>query len=325
MQFASRLGPTVVIVSTQPSEPYFCERYEAVKEACLPIPEVNRVEWHHAEIEQNPEAPGFRDLWKSILTAYGMQPGDYFVGSESYGIWVAEMMGATFVPYDPYREISSAKATLIRDDSLRHFSHVLPEFQPNLRQTVTIFGAESTGKTTLAKELAASMRGHFLMEWARPYLETCGTDITTESMTAIWHGQQALQDHAQQFFVDKPWVIQDTDLFSTVGYWDFWDMKTPRDLVAAATARKSDLYLVTKSNIPFEQDPIRYGGDQRESDDQYWIDLCDRHGLNYRVLKSVDIADRLNEAEAILMGHWYAHVVSRLAYRRAFNDTVVAV
>jgi hypothetical protein len=41
-------------------------------------------------------------------------------------------------------------------------------------------------------------------------------------MTAIWKGQLALQRQAFESTVDAPFIVQDTDLFSTVGYWDNW-------------------------------------------------------------------------------------------------------
>ena len=37
--------------------------------------------------------------------------------------------------------------------------------------TVTIIGAESTGKTSLSRQLADTMDGDWVPEFARPYLE----------------------------------------------------------------------------------------------------------------------------------------------------------
>ncbi len=59
---------------------------------------------------------------------------------------------------------------------------------------------------------------------------------------------------------------------------------------------KSDLYIVTKSDIPFEVDPLRYGGDKREGSDAYWIDVCERYNLPYVVLETNDRIERLKTA-----------------------------
>ncbi|MEI2699203.1 MAG: hypothetical protein V9E94_13020 [Microthrixaceae bacterium] len=70
----------------------------------------------------------------------------------------------------------------------------------------------------------------------------------------------------------------------------------PHSLADDALATKSDLYILCPSDIPFEPDPLRYGGDQRESTDQYWIDLLDRFGLRYATLTSRDPVSRAEEA-----------------------------
>jgi HTH-type transcriptional repressor of NAD biosynthesis genes len=312
-QFAEGLGMiTTVIVSTQPDEPFPRERFLALRNA-LPN---SWVVHYNQTIEQNPEAPGFWDTWHDIYKDFGFEPGDYIVASEPYGQRLADEFGGVFMPYDIDRELCNIRGRLIRSNTLRDFDEIIPEFQKYLRKTVTVFGAESTGKTTLSKMLAKDMNGHWLFEYARPYLEKTVNEITTRSMTGIWKGQAALQQSAD-YLVDKPFVVQDTDLFSTVGYWDFWDMNTPAGLVDDAIAMKSDLYLITQSNIPFEEDPLRYGGDKRESDDQYWIDLCKKYGLNYRVINAKSYEGRLDEATAHMLECFNPDV---LRYERKFND-----
>ncbi len=96
---------------------------------------------------------------------------------------------------------------------------------------------------------------------------------------------------------DRPYVVQDTDLFATVGYWEHWNPgTTPESLVEDARAGMSDLYLVTLSNIPFEPDPLRYGVHERETPDAYWIALAERYGLNYRVMDEATPKARIRAA-----------------------------
>jgi hypothetical protein len=67
-------------------------------------------------------------------------------------------------------------------------------------------------------------------------------------------------------------------------------------LVKDAVERKSDLYIITKSNIPFEPDTIRYGVDHRESPDEYWVGIAEKYGLNYVVLDQTGQVERLSWA-----------------------------
>lgn len=173
----------------------------------------------------------------------------------------------------------------------------LPKPRPFI---VTIFGAESTGKTTLSKQLAIALDAQWLYEFARPYLELTSAPIDIDSMTAIWHGQQVIQTMKQ-----NGTVIQDTDLFSTVGYWQFphWHSRLgdcPARLISSAKQLRSDLYIITPSNIPFEQDQLRYGGTVREGSDNYWIATCKRYHLPFVVLTASGEQARLQEALVVV-------------------------
>jgi len=316
IQFAQALGPTTVIVSTQPSEPYPDLRFDAIRDATKDV----LVRHFNREIEQNPEAPGFWDMWRNIMYGFGFQKGDYVVASEPYGQRLAEEIGGVFMPYDLHRSIYPCKATNVRFDPIAKWDDMIPQFRKHFVSRVTIFGAESCGKTTLTQDLAKWYAAPWLFEWARPYLEAVGADLTTEKMEAIWKGQRALQDHAR-YLDDGPVIFQDTDLFSTVGYWEahFELGPTPSILVDDAKDHASDLYIITQSNIPFEEDQLRYGGDERELPDQYWIDMCEREGLNYVVLTASDRADRLWEAKDHI-DKLLTEKLDTLYYERKNND-----
>lgn len=305
VRFAAGLGQhVIVLLCTQPSEPMRFERYfsmvEAIKNDRLFDVEVRNF---HKELPQDPDSPGFWDMWQQILREHGAQPNDTFVSSEPYGQQLADMLGGVFIPYDPGRELLYTKATAVRAHTLANFDMMVPEFQARMRTTVTVFGAESTGKTTLSKDMAYFLPGHWLFEWARPYLETVGTEINVKSMTAIWRGQAAAQTHMEHF-IDKPFLVQDTDLYSTIGYWEqpHWQEAlgpVPEQLITDAKALQSDMYIITQSNIDFEVDPLRYGGDHRESPDEFWVSIAEKYGLNYRILSSNNHNERLQAA----MGH----------------------
>lgn len=300
IEYAMHLDHTNVnvLLMTQPGEPFCAERHSTLLERFWGRSGIT-IHNIHKTLPQDPETPGFRELWRDIMMQYGCAgPNCTVVASEPYGLWLAEVTGTHFMPYDPYREIRPVKATDVRNDPLNNFDLIAEEFQKYLRINVTVFGAESTGKTTLARDLAEHCNGHFFMEWARPYLETVGPEITTASMTDIWHGQRALEAHSEDFY-DKPFAFFDTDLYSTIGYWEFphWAPTigpVPRGLVGDAIP--SDLYLICQSNIPFEEDPLRYGGDHREGSDEYWIKVAETYDLNYVVLKSHSREERIREA-----------------------------
>lgn len=308
--FAAELASQVeVIVCTQPGEPFAMERNYAVGRMIEEINQNHFSSTHlnliHKELPQEPAGrEGFWDMWIGFLEMFGFQPGDMLVASERYGRTLAEHAGAIFMPFDIERQLNPQKATWVRGNPLTYFDWIDDTFQRHLMKTITVFGAESTGKTTLSKELALRNNGHWLFEYARPYLENTSTEITVDAMTAIWHGQRALQDYGWSLF-DKPFVFQDTDLFSTIGYWNHseWGAlsgtKAPSQLEHEAINLQSDLYIITQSNIPFEHDALRYGGDHREIPDQVWVDLCEHYELPYVVLDASDLEHRCFDAGAV--------------------------
>lgn len=255
----------------------------------------------HRDVPQEPsEHPDFWNVWRDIVREFvDVKPDDYFVASELYGMDMANVLGCKFMPCNRYRETIDISGTKVRSDLMDSFEYILPEFQKHIRKTVTVFGAESCGKTTMTHALAKELNGHFIPEWAREYLETVGAEVTDERMRAIVHGQTALQKTARDDLFNKPFIFQDTDLFSTVGYYRLWGGGTDHDLDLVeynAKQLKSDLYIVMNDGIPFEPDPLRYGGDKRESGMQFWIDLLEEFKLPYFVVPNTSKHMQTNHA-----------------------------
>lgn len=317
VKFAGQLNvdDVVLFLNTQPEEPMVQERYDSLKEAMdtltllsskTAFPARYRVEWQN---ETTPQEPGedpevFWANWVGNLRRYGFERGDYIVASEQYGVDLASRAGGVFMPYDPDRWSRYTKGTSARNAPFTAggWEQILPEFRKRLQKKVTIFGAESTGKTTLTSALSSAYFDDLgvpttkLFEWARPYLEMVGSDVTLDRMLYIWEGQFALQESAYANAL-SPLVLQDTDLYTTLGFWENWrPASVPHGLRMDAERTKSDLYIITRSNIPFEPDPLRYGGDKRETSDEYWITFCEKYDLPYIVLDENNLDDRIGEA-----------------------------
>jgi nicotinamide riboside kinase len=164
---------------------------------------------------------------------------------------------------------------------------LIPEARKQLVRPITLFGADSCGKTTTAKQVAAWYQGQFIPEYARGYLEVKGTDITPEKMWEIAKGQYA-QDVST---LDNPMhrmVIRDTDLLTTYGYLKLFNIElSPQQmgmLRVMINSSYSDLYVIMDTDIPFAVDSQRYGGDKRQSDNQFWVDILEQFKLNYVVV-----------------------------------------
>jgi NadR type nicotinamide-nucleotide adenylyltransferase len=334
VRFAARAAREVhLVLCTQPSEPMVGERGAALLAMAgrAELRGAVRVHRIHEELPQEPaDAPDFWAMWRRLMVGMGARRGDLVVASEAYGSELAAAIGGRFLPYDPDRRTNPAKATCVRQAPIEHFADVLDEFQPYLRRRVTLFGAESVGKTTMAGRLEDRGLAVAQPEWARPYLELAavGPEVTADKMRTIWQGQLAQQQAAEAIAARRrrPFIVQDTDLFSTVGYWlltgaELGEPDVPPGLWADAAANASDLYIVLGQDaVPFVADPLRYGGDRRESTDQFWIDLCESAGLPWVLVDERGLAareDRVVEELRRLFGTPLEYVRRGAEYERA--------
>ncbi|MEN2399592.1 DUF4301 family protein [Flavobacterium sp. MC2016-06] len=145
--------------------------------------------------------------------------------------------------------------------------------EKNLRQQKTtiikiaLFGPESTGKTTLAKQLAAYYETEWVPEFARDYLQQKWEEnqhiCVADDMLPIAYGQTALENEklssaVKYLFCDTNLMV--TKVFSEV-YYGFCDPI----LNEAALEHEYDLFFLTDIDVPWEKDDLRDTPDGRET------------------------------------------------------------
>ncbi len=166
--------------------------------------------------------------------------------------------------------------------------------------SVCLLGPESTGKTTLARALAARFGTFYVPEYGRLYCEIFGNACDVEDLRAIVRGQQALETAACR--KAKTLLILDTDAVMTAIWADvLLGARTP-DLDRVDIP--ADLYLLAQVDVPFAPDAIRYFPDQ--DDRRKFFERCraelERRKLAYVVVAGDDDA-RLSAALAAIRDH----------------------
>lgn len=136
---------------------------------------------------------------------------------------------------------------------------------------VTLIGAESTGKTTLAQALAAHYGTVVAPEYGRTYTEEHGQDACSAAdMLAIAHGHLKLRRAAEM--QAHRVLIEDTDPVVTAVWSD--TLAGSRDPWFAAFDDYPDLYLLCDTDLPWVRDGVRYFGDPDAR--QRFQDACER-------------------------------------------------
>jgi len=141
---------------------------------------------------------------------------------------------------------------------------------------VCLTGAESTGKSELAKELARHFSATLIPEYSREYALGRQNVLSYSDVGPIAHGQMEQEDRVKDSF-----VILDTDLLSTVVYSRHHFGAVPQWVETKARDRLADLYLLLDIDVPWVWDPVRDSGATREELHSDFRNALEEFGASY--------------------------------------------
>ncbi|WP_067144858.1 AAA family ATPase [Pseudotamlana agarivorans] len=140
--------------------------------------------------------------------------------------------------------------------------------QPSNVIKVVLFGPESTGKTTLSRQLARYYNSVWVPEYAREYLQNKWNNerktCEPEDLLHIAEGQMRLENQLAQ--KTNTVLICDTDLLETKVYSEVYYLGSCDPILEKyALENTYDLYFLTYIDTPWEADDLRDKPDQREA------------------------------------------------------------
>jgi NadR type nicotinamide-nucleotide adenylyltransferase len=122
---------------------------------------------------------------------------------------------------------------------------------------IVLTGGECTGKTTLARALAARWGTAWAAEAAREVALGHSGALGPEAVPVIARTHVRLADAASRAAAGRPFVFFDQDLVSTVVYARHYYGDCPRWIERLAVERRGDLYLLCRPDLPWESDGVR--------------------------------------------------------------------
>ncbi len=190
------------------------------------------------------------------------RPVDAVLTSDTYGEELARRLGATWVQVDPGRVATPVSGTAVRADVAGHWWALPAPVRAWFVQRVVVVGAESTGTTTLATDLAAHYATGWVPEFGREWSEVRpgGLDPPwrTGEFDLIAREQSRQEDEAARRS-PRPLLVADTDALATTVWHERYLGSASQSVERLAKQRVPDLYLLTGDEIPFVQDGMRDG------------------------------------------------------------------
>lgn len=223
--------------------------------------------------DENPqyphEHPDFWQIWHDSIRRLMPTGPDFVFASEEYGFKLAEVLGARYIPVDTPRELVPVSATQVREQPMLHWRYLPDCVRPWFVRRVCIIGPESTGKSTLAKQLAQQYDTLQVGEYARGCIDAHQGRVDAEMFRLFVRGQaaseQALARQANRI------LICDSDAFTTALYHELYIGGRPGWIMEEARRRSYDLYLLADpDSTPYIADNQRLHPDKR----QWFFDQC---------------------------------------------------
>jgi NadR type nicotinamide-nucleotide adenylyltransferase len=129
---------------------------------------------------------------------------------------------------------------------------------------IVLIGPESTGKSTLCRQLATHYNTVWVEEYAREFLLKNGTAYTYETLLDIAKGQleneeSGIRNSANKSDIknQKSKIFIDTDMYVMKVWNEFVFEKCHHWILNRIAERKYDLYLLCNIDLPWVKDELR--------------------------------------------------------------------
>lgn len=211
------------------------------------------------------------EQWARFTVGHLGRAPDVVFSSEDYGPRFAAFLGCRHVMVDRDRETFPVSGTLVRRSPLEHLEWLEPCVRAYFVRRVVLIGAESTGKTTLARALAERYGTGWVPEYGREYWERKVAGLPMDGPLPGWtsdeflHIAQTQQEREDRAAREANRVLScDTNAFAT-GTWHERYLGFRDERVDDVGRRdRVDLYLLAEPDFPFVQDGWRDGESIRD-------------------------------------------------------------
>ncbi|WP_374336260.1 AAA family ATPase [Leeia sp.] len=146
--------------------------------------------------------------------------------------------------------------------------------------TVVLFGADCTGKSTLARALADAVGGVAGVEAVRTWFDAYDNQCSVADAKRMAWLQAASNRALAKLAAGRP-LFLDTDALASVMWYEHYHGPAPADMLALAQQEKADYYLLLETDIAYQQDHQRAHTDRRELSSPQAVATLQRFGCRF--------------------------------------------
>lgn len=260
-------------------------------------PRDNRVAWvkelfpsARVETIHDTYDPDDSELWAKLIKEIDSGVDTVFT-SEDYGEPLAKYMGVKHVCVDKKRVTVPVSGTLIRNNPEKYWKYLSEPVRHFYANRYVLVGPESTGKTTMSKEISKRLGIPLVLEYCREYYEQ-------KDDTTVWTEQDILNMRDGQLKLERDCsdsyeMICDTDT-ATILLWAERFLGRPMSF----PVQSPTLYLISElKDSVFVQDgtrdPLETGN--RERMEPKVIEMVKQSGTPYVTLTGT-LEERIEQA-----------------------------
>lgn len=158
---------------------------------------------------------------------------------------------------------------------------------------IALLGPESSGKTMLCKQLAAHFKTLWVPEFSREFMEKLNRPYNSDDILFTAKEQLKVEEElllkANEFlFIDTELIIAKVWCEDVFGFCPEW-------IYEKIEEKKYDLYLLTKHDLPWEQDPVRENPNRRDYFFNLSLNELETRKFNFEIVSGSG-GDRLRNA-----------------------------
>lgn len=252
------------------------------------------------EVGYTPEIKRMHEEY--VLGLLNGQRVTHFYSSEPYGEHMSEALRAIDRRVDPSRTAYPVSGTAVREAPYEQRGFLDPLVYRDMIRKVVFLGAPSTGKTTLAQEMARRLDTVWMPEYGREYWEKhqIGRRLTKEQLVEIAEGHMEREE--KLFAEARRCAFVDTNAITTHMFSLYYHGEAHPALTKLAEQAETryDVVFVCDTDIPYDDTWDRSGDVQRLQFQERIVADLERRGIRYAVMSGT-LEQRVRQVEDELL------------------------